>query len=319
MLDNRWIGKKMGWKKAGRGIRFKEHPERKNGIKPDRYFSIYFRTGGKQIEQGLGWGTEGMTVEKAMSILNELKNNQRQGTGPVTLQEKRELEQVRKENEQIKAEQFEKESMTFSSLFEIYLKQQQADGKKSWKEEQRLFKNWIQPVIGKLRLLDIAPIHLERIKLNMGKKELSARTIHYCLAVCRQVFNYGRKQDHFHGDNPVSKVKKPVADNRRMRFLSHEEAQILLDEIRVHSVLTYRITLISLHCGLRFGEIAGLTWQDLNFQNDTILIRAVRSDLSPSQFYTMALPAWISTPHIRGMENRCRIVPSTGAASKRAM
>jgi Phage integrase, N-terminal SAM-like domain len=101
-----------------------------------------------------------MTVEKAMSILNELKNNQRQRTGPITLQEKRELEQVRKENEQIKAEQFEKESITFSSLFEIYLKQQQADGKKSWKEEQRLFKSWIQPVIGELRLLDIAPIFI---------------------------------------------------------------------------------------------------------------------------------------------------------------
>ena len=124
----------MEWKKAGRGIRFKEHPERKNGIKPDRYFSIYFRTGGKQIEQGLGWGTEGMTVEKAMSILNELKNNQRQGAGPVTLQEKRELEQARKENERIKAEQLDKESMTFSSLFEIYLEQQKADGKKTWKE-----------------------------------------------------------------------------------------------------------------------------------------------------------------------------------------
>ena len=281
----------MEWKKAGRGIRFKEHPERKNGIKPDRYFSIYFRTGGKQIEQGLGWGTEGMTVEKAMSILNELKNNQRQGTGPVTLLEKRELEQVRKVNEQINAEQFEKENMTFSSLFEIYLKQQQADGKKSWKEEQRLFKNWIQPVIGKLPLLDIAPIHLERIKLNMGKKELSARTIHYCLAVCRQVFNYGRKQDHFHGDNPVSKVKKPVADNRRMRFLSHEEAQMLLDEIKIHSVLTYRITLISLHCGLRFGEIAGLTWQDLNFQNDTILIRNPKNGQTRVTFMSEAVKA----------------------------
>ncbi len=281
----------MEWKKAGRGIRFKEHPERKNGIKPDRYFSIYFRTGGKQIEQGLGWGTEGMTVEKAMSILNELKNNQRQGAGPVTLQEKRELEQARKENERIKAEQLNKESMTFSSLFEIYLEQQKADGKKTWKREQELYKCWIQPVIGNMRSLDIAPIHLERIKSNMGKKELSARTIHYCLAVCRQIFNYGKKHDHFHGDNPVSKVKKPVADNRRMRFLTHEEAQTLLDEIHVHSVLTYRITLISLHCGLRFGEIAGLTWQDLNFQDDTILIRNPKNGRTRVAFMTEPIKA----------------------------
>ena len=281
----------MEWKKAGRGIRFKEHPERKNGIKPDRYFSIYFRAAGKQIEQGLGWGTEGMTVEKAMSILNELKNNQRQGAGPVTLQEKRELEQARKENERIKAQQHDKESITFSRLFEFYLEQQKADGKKTWKREQELYKGWIQPVIGNVRLLDIAPIHLERIKSNMSKKELSPRTIHYCLAVCRQVFNYGKKHDYFHGDNPVSKVKKPVADNRRMRFLTHEEAQMLLVEIRIHSVLTYRVTLISLHCGLRFGEIAGLTWQDLNFQDDTILIRNPKNGRTRVAFMTETVKA----------------------------
>jgi len=288
----------MEWKKAGQGIRFKEHPVRKNGIKPDRYFSIYFRSGGKQLEQGLGWGTEGMTVEKAKSILNELKNNQRQGTGPVTLQEKREIEQARKENERIKAEKLDKESVTFSSLFEIYLAQQKADGKKTWTREQELFKCWIQPVIGKLRLIDIAPIHFERIKSNMkasSKREnrggLAPRTIHYCLAVCRQVFNYGKKQDHYFGDNPVCKVKMPVVDNRRMRFLTHEEAQRLLDEIQVHSVLTYRVTLISLHCGLRFGEIAGLMWQDLNFQNDTILIRNPKNGRTRVTFMSGAVKA----------------------------
>lgn len=76
-----------------------------------------------------------------------------------------------------------------------------------------------------------------------------------------------------------------------MRFLTHQEAQILLDEIRVHSVLTYRITLISLHCGLRFGEIAGLTWQDLNFQDDTILIRNPKNGQTRVAFLTDAVKA----------------------------
>ncbi|MEI6262898.1 MAG: tyrosine-type recombinase/integrase, partial [Deltaproteobacteria bacterium] len=211
---------------------------------------------------------------------------------------KREIEQARKENERIKAEKLDKESMTFSSLFEIYLAQQKADGKKTWTREQELFKCWIQPVIGKLRLIDIAPIHFERIKSNMkasSKREnrggLAPRTIHYCLAVCRQVFNYGKKQDHYFGDNPVCKVKMPVVDNRRMRFLTHEEAQRLLDEIQVHSVLTYRVTLISLHCGLRFGEIAGLMWQDLNFQNDTILIRNPKNGRTRVTFMSGAVKA----------------------------
>jgi len=286
----------MKWITAARGVRYYEHKTRKHGIMPDRNYVVYFRRDGKPVYEKIGWASESWTLEKVLNELHQLKANYRTGTGPVTLQEKRELEQIRKANEQIKAEQLDKDGMTFSSLFEIYLKQQQADGKKTWLREQSLFKHWIQPVIGKLRLLDIAPIHFERIKSNMkatSKREnwggLSARSIFYCLAVCRQVFNYGRKQDHFHGDNPVCKVKKPVADNRRMRFLRHQEAQMLLDEIRVHSVLTYRITLISLHCGLRFGEIAGLMWQDLNFQDDTILIRNPKNGQTRVAFLTDAV------------------------------
>jgi integrase len=125
----------------------------------------------------------------------------------------------------------------------------------------------------------------------MNKKGLAARTIHYCLAVTRQVFNYGKKHDYFFGDNPVCKVKMPTTDNRRMRFLTLEEAQMLLDEIQIHSALTYRITLISLDCGMRFGEIAGLTWQDLNFQDDTILIRNPKNGQTRFAFMTETVKA----------------------------
>jgi hypothetical protein len=114
---------------------------------PDRNYVVYFRRDGKPFFEKIGWASEGWTLEKVLDTLHELKANYRTGSGPSTLQEKREQEQARKEAERIKAEQLDKESMTFSSLFEIYLKQQQSDGKKSWQEEQRFFKNWIQPVI----------------------------------------------------------------------------------------------------------------------------------------------------------------------------
>jgi integrase len=109
------------------------------------------------------------------------------------------------------------------------------------------------------------------------------------LSVIRQAFNFATNRDLFAGSNPTKKVKKPVSDNRRMRFLTYEEAQRLLDEIKVHSVLTYRITLVSLHCGLRFGEIAGLTWQDLNFQDDIILIRNPKNGQTRVAFLTDAV------------------------------
>ena len=94
----------MKWITASRGVRYYEHASRKHGIKPDRYYVIYFRRDGKQVGEKIGWASEGWTLDKVIQELNQLKANYQTGSGPVTLQEKRELEQVRKETERIKAE-----------------------------------------------------------------------------------------------------------------------------------------------------------------------------------------------------------------------
>lgn len=43
------------------GVRYKEHPTRKNGIRKDRYFSIRYQFNGKDHEEGYGWESEGFT------------------------------------------------------------------------------------------------------------------------------------------------------------------------------------------------------------------------------------------------------------------
>ena len=82
----------------------------------------------------------------------------------------------------------------------------------------------------------------------------------------------------YHGDNPVSKVKKPSEDNRRVRFLSHEEADLLLNELVRVSPMLHNISLLSLHCGLKAGERFNLKWNDIDFANETILIKNTKSE-----------------------------------------
>ena len=53
-----------GWKVAAPGIRYREHPARRHGIKPDRYYVIRFGVDGKQLEDACGWASEGWTVAK---------------------------------------------------------------------------------------------------------------------------------------------------------------------------------------------------------------------------------------------------------------
>lgn len=103
------------------------------------------------------------------------------------------------------------------------------------------------------------------------------RSAHYCLAVVRQVYNHARRLDVFSGDNPVSKVKKPTEDNRRLRFLSHDEATKLLEALKEKSQDVHDMALLSLHCGLRAGEVFSLTWSDIDKSFSMLTLRNTKS------------------------------------------
>ena len=267
-----------------KGVRWRQHPTRKHGLQFDRYYALRYQVDGERREEALGWASdaENWTEEKAAIKLAELKAAIRSGTGPARLSEERRMAKEKREAEEAERKRLEEERLqqehdeiSIAEFFEkTYFPQSQADKKKgSWRTEELLFRNWIKPVIGTKPLKEVSPIHLEKIKSNMAKAGRTPRTIHYCLAVVRQIFNSAKRLSYFADDNPVSKVKKPTTDNRRVRFLSHEEAKTLLDALKARSQQLHDIALVSLHCGLRAGEIFNLTWQALDLERGQILVK----------------------------------------------
>lgn len=270
------------------GVRYREHPTRKNGVRKDQYFTIRYKVNGKDKEEGLGWALENWTAAKAYERLKELKENRKSGEGLQTLAEKRELEQERREQALIEKETLEKEEISFKQIFEgQYMAVAKTDKTwRAWGSEEGLFKNWIDPVIGHLPLKAISPIHLERIKKNMADAGKAASSIRYALAVIRQVFNFARAIGLFFGDNPVSKVKIPSADNRRLRFLAHAEADALLEALAKKSPDIHDMALLSLHCGLRAGEVFSLTWGDVDMERGILTLRDTKNGKSRHNFMT---------------------------------
>jgi len=145
-----------------------------------------------------------------------------------------------------------------------------AKDKKSYNREEELYRVWISPVIGKKLLNEISPFDIEKVKKYMQDK--APRTIQYGLAIIRHSLNIARDWGYFTGDNPVCRVKAPKVNNRRVKFLTVEEATALLKYIRKRSKQTYEICLLSLHCGLRAGEIFNLKFGDINLANGIINI-----------------------------------------------
>lgn len=263
-----------------RGVRYREHLTRKHGILPDRYFYIRYQVDGKRKEEGLGWSSaDKMTASKAALILAELKEAARTGQGETRLSEKRKKARVKKERAEQEELQRVKEQIAFSDFFEQRYYPAVSQNRTRWtnSREDSLHRLWIGPVIGNKPFKDIAPVHLERIKKNMTDASLSPRSVHYALSVVRQVFNYAAKVGFYTGANPVKSVSKPKYDNRRQRFLSQDEAGRLLVQLKATNRDTYRMALISLHCGLRAGEIFSLSWGDVDLQHGLINLRDTKS------------------------------------------
>lgn len=312
------------------GVRYREHPERRHGVKRDRYYSIYYRLDGKVVEEGMGWASQGMTASKAALELGRLKEAQRLGRGAQTLQEKRAAEKQRREEDKIAKAEDTRDSLTFSSVFRDYYYPHAGVSKAetSAGREEQLFRLWAEPVIGHMTLKQIASsdLSLQAVRKRMieGKRAndqlkankrtekqktkeepASPRSIHYCMAMIRQVFNYARSSGLYVGENPVKGIKERKTDNKRVRFLTHQEAEQLLDALRARSIDIHDMALLSLDCGLRASEILKLTWGDVDTDKGMMVLRDTKSGKTRFAYMTGRVKEMLTA---RGPDARDKLV-----------
>ena len=143
---------------SGNGnVRYREHATRKHGIMPDRCYFIRYRREGKRYDESVGWASSGVTPAICFQILAELDNNHRQGSGPVTLAEKRAIATAEKEAQQRR--EAAEEKRTFKAFFDdIYLPNviSRESPKDNWKKNANAVKDeqhvrtWLNPVVGRI-------------------------------------------------------------------------------------------------------------------------------------------------------------------------
>ena len=240
--------------------------------KKDIYFSIRYTRNGKQYEESIGYKSEGFTAAQAYEILSELKRDIKTGKA-LSLREKTE----QREQEKIANEAA---NITFSELFEEYYQPhiQNKDKKSTYDREVHLYKKWLKPVLGGVKLNLISRISLIRLLQPMEKKRLSNRSKNYAIALTRQIFNFAIRNELFAGDNPAARFDElKKEDNRRMKFISDEELNNLLEELKKHSYSVYLMALISADCGLRAGEIFKLTWADVSLEEKMLFLRDTKN------------------------------------------
>ena len=281
----------MKWKKTKyTGVRCREHDSRKFAGKPDRYFVIRYKLHGKLKDEAVGWSSQGINAGVAAKLRGELVQNIRTGKRPQSLQEKREMEAQAQKERELQEALRKKDSITFEELADQYIAWAK-NNKKSWRDDEMRSQKHLLPDLGNLLLRDISPLHLEQLKNKLFKKNLAPATVKHCLVLTRQMFNKAILWNLFNGENPIQKVNLPKLNNKRLRFLTYEEAWTLLEELKKRSIDVYHQAFISLHTGMRFGEIAHLTWNDIDLEKKYLNIRHSKTNESRSVYLSSEVTA----------------------------
>jgi integrase len=293
------------WTAAGKGIRYKEHPSRKHGKRPDRYWCIQYKLHGRNINEAVGWWSDGITQSHCEELIASLRINQKNGQGPQTLREMREFNKDRREKEAVA--KATARNRTLGGFFEIeYLPRIELNqGSITIAQKKRLIKTWLAPLADK-PLRDITSTDLEnqvlRSMLQAGK---SPATIRHALSLVSTIWNMAQELGIVSGENPSARVKKPKRDNQRDRFLSHSEAAVLLKILAESSPVTHDVTLLSLFSGLRVGECLKLTWADINFEAGDIFVKDTKNTRNRHAHFTAEIREMLLRRHQSRTDGGC--------------
>ena len=155
-----------------------------------------------------------------------------------------------------------------SHLIKVYKEKRVVNFKDAWTPSQQL-KRW-ESVLGFITLdeLDAAQITAAKNTILEGK---SPKTINNYLSALSSCFDYAIKHLHWINANPVKNVAKEAVNNEIVRYLTNDERKRFFEGLESSKSPTLKVLChFGINTGCRKGEAHGLTWDDIDFEKNTI-------------------------------------------------
>lgn len=252
----------MGKRKSTKypGVQARESEERRFRGRPDICYTIDYRdANGKRIRKDVGWASQGFSAGLAAEMRAKLINSARTeaAMGDVPLPQKTRCP-------------------TFGEAWDKYKKDWLIANHKDTKSSNSIITTHLESFMD-IPLREITPYKLDLLMTEMRTKGMSAQSIRHAVALIRRIMKRMTRWNLYSGPMPFDGITLPKLNNARERFLTPHEARDLLAELKRRSHQTWLMALISLHCGLRFGEIANLRWEDVHLDQMTLFIAESKS------------------------------------------
>lgn len=160
----------------------------------------------------------------------------------------------------------------FSVRYEQWLEEIKGQIQENTRENYiSIYKNHLGPYFGDRMLDEIAPQEIERYYTTRSAMHLNIHTIHRHHANLHSFFKYAHRHDWI-AENPMAKVERPKDTYKFMAAYYHADQMRALFDAAAHDKIFPAIFLCGV-MGLRRSEIAGLKWDAVSFNDNTIQIR----------------------------------------------
>lgn len=131
-----------------------------------------------------------------------------------------------------------------------------------------ILKRTLIPYFGMMPIREITTHEIERYKARLVKDGISNKTIRNRLTVLRKCLECA--YEWLQLPNSPPRFKWPKCHSARTDYLSPEECELLLSHAEG---VVYEMILTALRTGMRQGELKGLQWSSIDWQNRSVAIR----------------------------------------------
>lgn len=239
--------------------------------KPDIAYDITYKKDGRKVWEKVGYESEGYSPKLAEQVRAERIRAMRHGLDLPSKQK----------------------ASLFSEVAKKYMQWAKDNRTRAGRDEVNRYENHLKQRFDSKRMSAITAWDLTKMASDLKAQGLAPATIAHCLKLMRQIFNKARIWGLYKGENPACSVEMPKLQNERQRFLSYEEAAGLIASVRVLSDQLADMALLSLHTGMRAGEIFNLKMHDLDFENALITISDTKNAESRKAYMTGAVKAML--------------------------
>lgn len=143
--------------------------------------------------------------------------------------------------------------------------------KKTLKTDKVHFR-WLHAHFDKVPLANITRDMIENVALRKEKEKVSHATVNRTLALIRAILRKAEREWEWLDKAPTIRMRKE--NNKRIRWITHEEAECLKNELPKHLA---DVMVFSLQTGLRASNVSTLEWSQVDFDRCHAFIPAHKS------------------------------------------